>query len=230
LKSQRHIVNSVTRALPHELRFWFDPISPYAWLAFERLPQALAGLSVDVRYRPVVFGALLKHHDHKGPAEIEPKRQWTFRQVAWLAQQQGTTLHTPAQHPFNPLPLLRLALACSTPNGTPNRRVVEAVFRHVWCGEGADALAHERLSALAEQLQPSRAPDSDAVKAELRQSTEAALAAGVFGVPTLQWGDKLFWGQDALPMLAAALQGDAWFSGPAWDEAARARPGLQRSS
>ena len=65
--------------------FWFDPISPFAYLAFERLPEALEGLSYSVAYRPVLFGALLKHWDHKGPAEIEPKRAWTFRQVHWLA-------------------------------------------------------------------------------------------------------------------------------------------------
>ena len=64
--------------------FWFDPVSPYAYLAFERLPEAFAGLSYSVAYRPIVFGALLKAFDHKGPAEIEPKRAWTFRQVHWL--------------------------------------------------------------------------------------------------------------------------------------------------
>ena len=67
------------------LTFWFDVVSPYAYLAFERLPQAMEGLSYSVDYKPVVFGALLKHGGQKGPAEIEPKRQWTFRQVHWLA-------------------------------------------------------------------------------------------------------------------------------------------------
>ena len=43
------------------ITFWFDPISPYAYLAFERLPAALEGLSYEVRYRPVLFAALLKH-------------------------------------------------------------------------------------------------------------------------------------------------------------------------
>ncbi|MFN5701927.1 MAG: DsbA family protein, partial [Betaproteobacteria bacterium] len=86
----------------HRLSLWFDPISPYAHLAFEHLPQALEGLSVVVDYKPVLFGALLKHHDHKGPAEIEPKRAWTFRQVAWQARSLGVQLDLPAQHPFNP--------------------------------------------------------------------------------------------------------------------------------
>jgi 2-hydroxychromene-2-carboxylate isomerase len=56
------------------LDFWFDPVSPYAWLAFQRLPEAFSGVSYTVSYRPIVFAALLKHYAHKGPAEIEPKR------------------------------------------------------------------------------------------------------------------------------------------------------------
>ncbi|MBL8308752.1 MAG: 2-hydroxychromene-2-carboxylate isomerase [Rubrivivax sp.] len=203
--------------------FHFDPISPFAWLAFERLPQELAGLSHAVEYRPVLLGALLKQHAHKGPAEIEPKRQWTFRHVQWLAQHHGIPLQTPAQHPFNPLALLRLAVACG-----PNRRVVEALFRHVWCGGGADANEPERLAALREALAPARDPDGEDVKAELRAHTEAAIAAGVFGVPSFELEGRVFWGLDALPMLREALQGSAWFAGPAWDEAAQPRPGLRR--
>ena len=64
------------------IRFYFDPISPYAALAFERLPEALEGLSYEVEYRPVLFAALLPALGQKGPAEIEVKRQWTFRQIS----------------------------------------------------------------------------------------------------------------------------------------------------
>ena len=79
------------------LRFYFDLVSPYAYLAFERLPQALEGLSVEVSYQPVLFAGLLQHWENKGPAEIEPKRAWTFRQVAWLAHEQGATIDAPVQ-------------------------------------------------------------------------------------------------------------------------------------
>ena len=187
----------------------FDVISPYAYLAFEHLPQALEGCSYAVEYRPVLFAALLQHHAHKGPAEIEPKRAWTFRQVHWLAAQRGIPLDTPAQHPFNPIALLRLVVACGA-----NRRVVEAVLRHVWCG-GHDANDPQRLADLTARLAPVRSPDSDGVKAELRANGEAAVAQGLFGVPTFELDGRLFWGLDALPMLRDALQGGVWFSGPA---------------
>ena len=107
-----------------EIHFYFDVISPYAWLAFQALPKALEGISHRVHYHPVVFGAMLKHHGQLGPAEMPGKRDWTYRQVMWLAKQQGTDLQMPASHPFNSLALLRLAVAASD-NGQPNRYVVE---------------------------------------------------------------------------------------------------------
>jgi 2-hydroxychromene-2-carboxylate isomerase len=205
--------------------FWFDPISPFACLAFERLPEALEGCSYVVEYRPVLFAGLLAHWGQKGPAEVEPKRQWTFRHIAWLAQHHGIEMRTPATHPFNPLPLLRLAIAAG-----PNRRVVEALMRYVWRGGGADALDGARLAALTREIAPARDPASAEVKAELRAATDDAIARGIFGVPTFGLDGRLFWGLDSLPMLRAALQGEAWFDGPAWDEAARARPGATRKA
>lgn len=203
------------------LRFGFDVISPFAWLAFDQLPVELKGLSYSVDYTPVVFGAMLAHHGQLGPAEIAPKRDWTYRQVLWLARQHGTELQMPASHPFNSLHLQRLAVACGR-DGLPNRYVVERLFRHVWCG-GADAGDPQRLQALIKELAPPRAPDSDDVKAQLRAHTDAAIARGLFGVPTIEVDGRLFWGFDALPMLRAYLEGDAWFGGPDW-EAVRTIP------
>jgi 2-hydroxychromene-2-carboxylate isomerase len=142
-----------------QLTFYLDFISPYAWLAFEKLPEVLMGQSYSVTYKPVLLGALLKHHGQLGPAEIPAKRDWTYRHVQWLARQHGLELQRPALHPFNPLPLLRLAVA-SDAGGTPNRYVCETLFRHVWCGGGADALDPARLRAVNERLAPKRAPDS----------------------------------------------------------------------
>ncbi|WP_418318520.1 2-hydroxychromene-2-carboxylate isomerase [Piscinibacter sakaiensis] len=211
-----------------QLDFWFDPISPYAWLAFERLPQALEGLSYSIDYRPLLFAGLLQNWGQKGPAEIEPKRAWTFRQVAWLGHLQGTPIDTPAQHPFNPLALLRLLLASAPEGRTPNRQQCEQVLRHVWIG-GADANDPDRLAALQAELRPPRDPASDDVKQQLKTHTAQALQLGIFGVPTIAVDGRLFWGLDALPMVAACLRGDPWFDGPAWDEAGAPRPGVRRA-
>lgn len=208
------------------ITFTLDFISPYAYLAFEQLPKALTGLSYEVEYQPVLLGALLRHHGQLGPAEIPAKREWTYQQVLWQARALGIALQVPAVHPFNPLPLLRLALACGE-GGRINRYVAETVLRHVWLG-GADAADPQRLAALRAALQPARDPDGDAVKAELRANTDAAIARGIFGVPTFEVGNTRIWGLDSLDMLRARLEGDAWFDSPEWQDAGK-RPGLQRA-
>jgi 2-hydroxychromene-2-carboxylate isomerase len=206
-----------------QIDFWFDPISPYAYLAFEHLPQALQGCSYAVEYRPLLFAGLLGHWGQKGPAEIGPKRAWTFRHIAWLARQHGIEIQVPSVHPFNPLPLLRLAVAAG-----PNRRIVELLMRHAWRSGGADAGDPARLAALRTELAPARDPDAPEVKAELRAATDAAIARGVFGVPSFELDGRMFWGLEGLPMLRAALLADPWFDGPTWDAAARPRPAIRR--
>jgi len=212
-----------------QLRFTFDVISPYAYLAFERLPQMLQGVSHEVTYQPVLLAGLLQHWGQKGPAEIAPKRDWTYRQVMWLAHELKLPLQMPAQHPFNPLALLRLSLACAPAGGTPNRWVCEQLLRHVWCGDGADAADAHRLAALAQRLAPARDPASAEVKDELKAATSDAAARGLFGVPTVEVDGRIFWGLDSLEMLSAYLRGDPWFSGPEWDAAASLPIGVRRS-
>jgi 2-hydroxychromene-2-carboxylate isomerase len=192
------------------ITMYLDFISPYAYLAFETLPRHLQGLDVSVRYEPILFAGLLKHHGQLGPAEIDSKREWTYRQVLWLAREAGVALELPAQHPFNPLALLRLAKA-STATGEVDRATCDVLFRHVWCHGGEPADDPRRLDALISQLQPARFIHEPAVKQSLIEATQAAIDRGVFGVPTFAVHDRLFWGQDSLPMMRQYLLGDAWF-------------------
>jgi 2-hydroxychromene-2-carboxylate isomerase len=208
------------------ITFYLDFISPYAWLAFDAWPRALEGIDHRVRYKPILFGALLKHHGQLGPAEIAGKREWTYRQVMWLADRQGTPLELPASHPFNPLALLRLAMACDA-RGEPDRSVCERIFRHVWCS-AEDANDADRLSVLSAQLAPLRDPSGQDIKQALQTHTTQALERGVFGVPSFEVDGRLFWGQDALPMLRAYLLGDPWFDGPDWIAASQPRNALRR--
>lgn len=205
--------------------FYFDFISPYAYLAFEQLPEALEGLSYSVTYKPVLLGAMLKHHGQKGPAEVPSKRAWTYRHVLWLGHAHGISIEMPATHPYNPLPHLRLALS-TTHDGAISRHVAETIFRDVWHG-GAEAGDASRLAALASHLAPVRDGSIDAAKAALRANTDEAIARGAFGVPAYALDGRLFWGFDGLAMLRAAAQHDPWFDSPHWATADQ-RPGPSR--
>jgi 2-hydroxychromene-2-carboxylate isomerase len=209
------------------LLFSFDVVSPYAYLAFERLPRVLKGLSYEVSYQPVLLAGLLTHWGQKGPAEIVPKREWTYRQVSWLAQHHQVPLQMPALHPFNPLPLLRLALATSPAGMTPNRWACEQVLHHVW-RSGEDASDAARLAELTQRLAPRRDPQSGEIKEAVKSATADAASRGVFGVPTVEVDGKLFWGLDGLDLLASYLHGEDWFKGTAWDDATQVPVGVQR--
>jgi len=213
--------------MSRQIAFYLDFISPYAYLAFHDCPKALAGLDVEIYYQPILFGALLQRHGQLGPAEISGKREWTYRQVLWLAQQQGCDLRLPSQHPFNPLALLRLAVA-SLSGAPSDRAICQQIFEYVWAS-GLDPSDAERFQGLSDALNPPSDPASETVKRRLRVATESALQDGVFGVPTFAVDGKLFWGRDALPMLRDYLMGAAWFGSGQWEACASLPIGIQRT-
>ena len=90
--------------------WYFDFVSPFAYLQSEQL--ASLAPRITVRYKPVLFAGILGAHGQLGPAEIPAKRAFTYRFVLWQAKRLGIPLKLPHEHPFNPLPLLRLAIAC----------------------------------------------------------------------------------------------------------------------
>jgi len=145
-----------------------------------------------------------------GPAEVAPKREYIFKQVLRRAHRHGITLAPPPAHPFNPLLGLRIA---SLPMPEPDRvRVVDDLFDATW-GDGPGitdgALVASRLDALGLDGAGlvARAGDPEA-KARVRATTEAAIAAGGFGVPTGIVDGELFWGDDAHDDIDQFLRGD----------------------
>lgn len=179
--------------------WYFDLISPFAHLA---LPRVLA--LGEVELVPIVFGAVLSHWGQLGPAEIGPKRIQTYRQTQFAADQAGIPMRYPPRHPFRSLDALRLLTALRG-----ERAAVQAAFSFVW-GEGRDP--HEEFAALRARLPAVTDEALDAAKSELRAATDTAIAAGVFGVPTLAVGAALFWGADAMPMAEAYLADPALFT------------------
>ncbi len=178
--------------------WYFDFISPFAYLQWPKIKALLDERQVDLR--PIVFAAVLAAHGQKGPAEIPGKREFTYRHALWLARAAGLPLKFPPAHPFNPIAALRLSMAAGN-----SAAAVNAIFQWIWArGEAGDSLA--ALAPVAASLGVDLAAAGEGViKRDLRANTDAALAAGVFGVPTLAIEGQLFWGQDAHAFALAAL-------------------------
>jgi 2-hydroxychromene-2-carboxylate isomerase len=181
--------------MPVSIDWYFDFVSPYSYIALHRLPE----LPVPVTCRPVLFAGLLNHWGQKGPAEIPAKRKWTYRWCTWWAASLGIPFRFPAAHPFNPLPHLRLALACDS-----RLDAVKRIFASLWMS-GAHADDPERFAALCRELgvESSRLVE---FKDRLRENTEEAASHGVFGVPSFVVDGEVFWGADAIDFLKAFLK------------------------
>ncbi|HEX5634371.1 MAG TPA: 2-hydroxychromene-2-carboxylate isomerase, partial [Gemmatimonadales bacterium] len=178
--------------------FYFDFISPYAYLAWWEVTRRARERGDDVVPIPVLFAGLLQHHGQRGPAEIPAKRAWLVRDTLRQAQRMAVPFTLPATHPFRPVTALRLALPEVA--GEERVEVVEALWRHGWqrggeLGEDAALVAALVAAGLDGAALLARAGEPHA-KARLREVTEAAIARGVFGVPTMVAADELFWGSD----------------------------------
>ncbi|MEZ0313619.1 MAG: 2-hydroxychromene-2-carboxylate isomerase [Myxococcota bacterium] len=207
-----------------EHAWYFDIISPYAYLQWKQRERFANRLRL--RPVPVLFAAILEHHGHKGPAEIESKKRFTYRTCLWRAARLGVPLRFPPAHPFNPINGLRLIIAAGA-----TEQAVDAVYDAVF-GDGV-ALADDVIIALGKRLgidDPLARITEPAVKQELRANTDAAIAKGVFGVPTTTIGDLLFWGDDSTPMLLDYLEDPGIFDTPEMQRALTLKPSAVRKN
>ncbi len=189
--------------------FYFDPISPYVYLAWTQLAQFEKENDVTFEYIPILFAGLLNTHGQKGPAEIPPKRIYTFKDVARWAHRYQVPLKMPPLHPFNPLLPLRICVAAENEK---DRAKIAGVFIQATWGKGLD-ISDEKVvrelllkngfeaEVLLQEVQKSE------VKERLKRNTEDAIQKGVFGVPSFRVDDEIFWGNDRIDFLKDYLKG-----------------------
>lgn len=205
------------------IHWYFDVISPFAYLQWPSIRRLAERERIS--FKPILFAGLLDAHGQLGPAEIPRKRQFTYRHVLWRARRAGVTLNFPPAHPFNPLAALRLCIAAAC-----SAEAIDAVFAHIWREGQAldDDVAIDRLGTrLGIVDAASRCRDAK-VKAELQANFDQALAAGVFGVPTLAIDGELFWGEDATDFAMAYLADRRLFEDPAFVHVDQLPSGIQR--
>ena len=188
--------------------WYFDFISPFAYLQFSQFKRFENDLSITIH--PVVFGALLKHWGQLGPAEIVPKRIFTYRFFKWKADRLGIEYTMPPSHPFNPLPAL---LSCIAGNSTyeVTKEIFDIIYKQ---GEQPDQKeGREKLETLLNKY-PSEYSELDesALKKIWRTNTSRAIENGVFGVPTFVVDRQIFWGGDSSDMMLDFIKNPELFS------------------
>ena len=205
--------------------WYFDYISPFCYLQhaiFHRLPDDL-----EITLKPVLFAGLLGHWEHKGPAEIPPKRLFTLRHTKWWADRNGIPIKVPPVFPFHPIKILRLSIALEN---TP--KVVETIFKFIWV-EGRDPNADWPDFAAALDLSSDEADakiNDPAVKTALIANGEEALKRGVWGVPSFVINDEILWGVDATEMVVDYLDNPVLFASEEMRRIADVPVGSERKS
>jgi 2-hydroxychromene-2-carboxylate isomerase len=191
------------------LSFHLDFLSPYSYLAWTQIDRVASKYDRVVDPIPVVFAAMLDAFGTIGPAEVPIKRPYVYLDAHRKAALLGVPLRLPPSHPFPPLMALRAATTFV--DREQRVRAVSALFAAAW-GDGAGVDTEERVkvaldragldgaAAIAAASQPE-------TKQALMRATSEAIAAGVFGVPTMVVDGEKFWGLDSFPSLEAFLEG-----------------------
>ena len=150
----------------------------------------------------MLFAGLVAHWETKGPGQIPPQRLQTLRHTLWLSKRMGLPCRLPPKFPFNPLKVLRLALALG-----PQRQTVDTIFACIW----EQGLLPEDEAGWRGIVEALGIGDADAliavpeIKEKLHENGRQAVEAGVFGVPTFIHDGTLFWGADETDFLLDAL-------------------------
>ncbi|KXS21444.1 HCCA isomerase/glutathione S-transferase kappa [Gonapodya prolifera JEL478] len=204
-------------AAPTTVHFWFDLVSPYSYLAHHNLIHRVLPKfpHVSLKYHPIVFGAVLNHIGNVGPAEIPSKRIALYRDIHRAAKRSGIVLGQPKTHPFKSVDALRCTLAVPP---SSQASVITGLFAAAWSHRFQTDLSvpSELRKALVEIVGNEEEAErviakskSDEVKGILRESTEAAINAGIFGVPSFTFNnsDEILWGNDKIDVVEEILAG-----------------------
>ncbi len=188
------------------VRFYFDFISPYSYLASQLVRRAPYD-TIELDYVPVTFGSILGKLGTKGPGEIPHRRKHQLMDVLMLARHLELPLEGPPTHPFNSVYALRSVCAVEDPKLRAD--LTTAYFAAAWgAGEALDDLAVLRriLAEVGVEHDPEEVATTRDVRAALKANTKALLDLGGWGVPTFEVDGLLFWGQDRLDVLMAYLE------------------------
>lgn len=187
-----------------KIEFYFDFLSPYSYLAWTWVREQ----SFEFDFYPVPMSSLITHYETKGPAQIEPKRNYLFKDLLRKTKLLNIPFTTPKNLPFNSLYALRLAL--SGVAGEKQKSVIDAVYTAGWA-RGMDIGNDDVLrSILSEHQLPVddlfQKMESKDARIELKKNLERALEKKLFGVPSFIVDDELFWGQDSISFLKHYLE------------------------
>lgn len=195
-----------------KIEYYFSVISPYTYLAGERLSTIAARHAAEIVYRPVDIVALFGRTGGVVPKERHiSRRDYRLQELTRQARKNGVPINLqPAHWPTNQAPASYAFIAAKNNGGGQLDKLVQVFTRACWAEErniADDAVIRDCLADAG--FDPDLANGGLLQGAEeYAANLEAAVDAGVFGAPFyIVDGDQRFWGQDRLDDLDAYLSG-----------------------
>ena len=204
-------VRKASEMNPTALEFYFEFASPYAYFASLAVEELCERHDLELVWRPVMLGAVLKHTGAKPLLTDGVRGEYATMDCLRWAKRHGIPFRLPEAFPTNSLKAARGALVL---RGRPVlARYVHACFRVHWA-DGRDlyddAVLTDIVGEVGENVDAFFAAIADsALKRQLIDETDAAWQKGVFGAPTFFYGNEMVWGNDRLPQLEEIIAEDA---------------------
>ncbi|CAB3752861.1 DSBA oxidoreductase [Burkholderia sp. MSh2] len=194
------------------IEFYFDFGSPTAYLAWTQLPAIAADHQAELVFKPVLLGAIHKATNNASPAMIPAKSAWMLEDLQRFARKYGVRYEHNPHFPINTLTLMRGATGLQMRDEALFQRYVDVIFRAMWAQPqnlgDPDTLQKVLQDGDLDYRLIAGIVQDPAVKERLKAETEAAVARGLFGTPTMFVGTQMFFGQDRLDFVRDALNFD----------------------
>jgi 2-hydroxychromene-2-carboxylate isomerase len=197
-----------------QVEFYYDLVSPYAYLAYGQLGRLCEENGAELVLRPMLLGAVHKEAGIKAPIETKLKARYQARDIRRWAEYYGVPLRFPDPFPFRTLKTMRAAMFLRERGEL--EAFTDAAFALYWEEGGAPSGLEEvdegaPISAVARRIgaDPEEVLEgaaSQGAKQDLKNATSDALRRGVFGAPAFFVGEEMYWGNDRLHFVEAALQ------------------------
>jgi len=193
----------------HTIEFFWDPASPFTYLAATQIEALAAECGAELRWKPFLLGKVFEATGNRPPVSVPAKGKHLFQDLARWAKFYGVPLQFPKSFPVNSVQPERAAIAAD--KAGKGVAFAKAVMSAHWA-DGRDISQADELKAIAASVGLDgeaiiAATQDPAIKEILKANTEDAIKRGVFGAPTFFVGAEMFWGNDRLQLLGAHLKG-----------------------
>jgi 2-hydroxychromene-2-carboxylate isomerase len=192
--------------------FIFDFGSPNGYLSWKVLPGIAQRTGAAINLIPCLLGGIFKATNNRSPmeafGEVKGKLAYEALETKRFVQKHGLSAYRPNPHfPVNTLLIMRGLIAAR--RAGVGDAYLEVVLKAMW----EDGLKMDDPAVVAQVLSAAgldakallEATQDPEVKAELVANTEAAVARGVFGIPTFFVGDEMYFGKDRLEQVEAEV-------------------------